>query len=335
MNLQDCNLNAKAVLMAPFIRNEPEESWLQARDKEQIPLSLFDLYCRAGYGSFGAAPTFFKDEDNVLFSYFSLALRSLMLSLVDCDENLQEFIAARAETYHPGKRIDDANWTKQKTEATSKRANEAFRNVLMSLHAVLDGLSEVLALFSQGRIKGLEVGYGQFSRIEAWLKSPPPASSLIVTPTDLYMRELYASLNPIVCSIGPETEWLPYLRLLRNKAAHLGHGFFRSMALVGNDDTYYTYLPRIWPYIWEREMKQSGFQPAKTLAERLPEVMIHQDIIEFAKGAHQKVRGVTDAALQVTCKAYSDFSDFEFNQTAFDQLITNSKHFEFQRFLDV
>ena len=333
MKLRDCELDSKGISMAPFIRREPEEAWQRAINRGQIPASLFELYRLAGYSSFDAAPPFLKDGDNVLFSYFNLILRSLALSLVEADEELAQFIAANKELYYPGRRIDDATWTKEKTEITSKNANDRFRNLLMSLHAALDVLAELIAVFGQGQIKGLEVGYGQFSRIEAWLKSGPPKTNLIATPSDLYLLDLHAKLDPLVNAVAPQADWLPYLRMLRNKAAHLGHGFFRSAGLPGNDGSYYTFIPRVWPYIWERDMKPSGLQAPISLKDMFLETLLHQDIIEYAEGARHKVRDVIDEALKITCKAYADFAPFTFNQAALDELNQNSKHFAFEHFL--
>jgi len=92
MKLQDCELNATAVAMAPIRRTAPEESWTKARDEGALPRSLFDLYRRANYLSFGTAPQFLKDSDSILFSYFGMMLRSLASSLIEAERECKEYV---------------------------------------------------------------------------------------------------------------------------------------------------------------------------------------------------------------------------------------------------
>jgi hypothetical protein len=181
MKLKDCNLNPTTIGMAPFIRKEPELHWVAARDQGKIPSSLFDLYMRAQYLSFGAAPSFLKDDEGILYSYFSLIVRSIMASLLDASEYSQELEESKRQEYYPGKINDDPTWTQEKSEKAGKRAYDAFRNSLGSLCAGLDSLAEMIAIFSQGRIKSLQVGYAQFSRVEAWLKEIPSFRRLTIS----------------------------------------------------------------------------------------------------------------------------------------------------------
>jgi hypothetical protein len=333
LKIQDCNLNLQAVSMATFVRDEPEESWLRTTDTGSIPLSLFDLYRRASYLSFGSAPSFLKDSENILFSYFALMMRSLANSLTDADSECKELLEANKETYYPGKHLDDLTWTREKSEAAAKRASEAFRSLLMSLHASLDALSEIIAVFSQGTIKRLKVGRAEFASIEAWLETDYEQSSLITTPRDIYLSELHATLRPIIHAAPPECGWLPYMRHLRNKAAHLGDGPFRSSVLRGNDGGFYTFIPREWPYLWEKYMKPLGEQQSISMSDLLQRMLMHQDIDEFAQAALRKVKQVVSEACSLTAKAYTDFSNFGFNQIAFDELASNSKEFAFQHFI--
>ena len=334
MKLRDCDLNLHSIALAPFVRSEPEECWVRAKDHGLIPQSLFDLYKRANYLSFGTAPTFLKDGDGVLFSYFSLIVRSLMLSLLEAEDQLKELNEASSNTYYPGKRLDDPSWTSEKSEIAAKRANDAFRNILMALHTGLDALSELIAIFSQGKIKKLQLGLSQFSRIENWLKDEYLQSSVIASPQDMYLSNLHTLLRPIIHSPSPEVDWLPYMRLLRNKALHLGHGPFRSFALVGNDGKHYTFIPREWPYIWEKYMRHiDNQQPTVSMQELLVKTLAHQDIIEYAHGATRKVFEVIKETVNLTAKAYTEFSDFAFNQVALDELSSNSKEFSFEHFV--
>lgn len=95
MRLENCVLNFNVVVSAPLTRTEPEEEWVRATESDAISASLYDLYSRANFLSFGSAPSFSRDDDNLLFSYFSMLLRSLMESLVDADEQLRSFLGAQ------------------------------------------------------------------------------------------------------------------------------------------------------------------------------------------------------------------------------------------------
>jgi hypothetical protein len=334
MKLEDCELNPKSIAIAPFIRSEPEEEWVQAKNTNQIPESLYEIYRKANYLSFGTAPPFLKDNDNVLFAYFGMILRGTMLFLVDANGYLVAFTEAAAENYYPGKRLEDPTWTRKKSELSQRRSSEAFRDLLQSLTGALDCASEIIAIFSQGGIKNLQVGYSQFSRIEAWLNGPVPKLGFITTPQQDYLETLYDRLRPIVNAPPPESEWLPYLRLVRNKASHLGDTAFRFSVLRGPDERYYTFIPREWPHLFEKYMKPAGYTHAP-IRDILLQTLNHQDIVEYAEGAVRKVTTLLDEALKVTAKAYTDFSNFTFNQKAFDELSDNSKSFAFEYFAGV
>lgn len=335
MRLEDCNLDLKGVSTAPFFRTEAEEEWIQAVDSHAIPQSLFDLYRRANYLSFGSAPSFLADENNLLFSYFSLIVRSVMAALVDSVDQGKEFIDSHAEIYYPGKAIDDPTWTREKSEIADKRARNSFRNLLNSLYIVLDALAELVAIFAPGKISNLSVGRAQFSSVETWLKAPPPLLGLIATPQEKYLDELYKVLHPIIQTVGPESDWLPYLRLLRSKAAHLGQPLFRQIGLPGKDQRYYLFLPREWPYLWEKHIKDAGLEASyEPMPDLLTRTLAHEDIATYAEGARRKVVRVVSEAMAVIGKAYQDFSSFPFNEAALQELGRNSKSFKFEYFSD-
>jgi eukaryotic-like serine/threonine-protein kinase len=65
--------------------------------------------------------------------------------------------------------------------------------------------------------------------------------------------DLWIALRPLVYSEGTDREWLPLMRLLRNKVAHLGQPVFREVGLPHLiEERAYVFVPRQWPYIWER-----------------------------------------------------------------------------------
>jgi hypothetical protein len=66
MRLEDCVLDVDVAVTAPLQWREPEDDWVQALNSQAIPREVFNLYSRAGYLSFGAAPPFLSDKENIL-----------------------------------------------------------------------------------------------------------------------------------------------------------------------------------------------------------------------------------------------------------------------------
>jgi|SRR5580700_1463037 hypothetical protein len=141
--------NIGAMSMAPFQRIAPEDDWVSARDNGYIPASLYALYQRAQFLSFGAAPRFLSDPDNILFSYFGLVLRSVQQSLVEAHEAQRDFVAAQALVFDRMKQATDQPWER----GADKRARKNFRDMLIALSTALDSLADVIAIFFLGPAK--------------------------------------------------------------------------------------------------------------------------------------------------------------------------------------
>ena len=120
MLLDNCSLDIAGVSIAPFVYTQAEADWIHARDAGVIPASLFELYIRANYLSFGSAPRFLNDAENVLFTYFGMVVRSMKDSLVDADEQLPPFAEQQNLTYDPIKRFKSEPWS---PDGTKRRAN--------------------------------------------------------------------------------------------------------------------------------------------------------------------------------------------------------------------
>lgn len=332
MRLEDCILNIDVAMTAPLQRTEPEEEWVRARDSGAIPASLYDLYRRGDYLSFGAAPSFLKDDDNILFSYFGLLLRCLMESLVDAEEQLRLFVETQTLTYDLGKKARGEPWD----SAAPAKAHRHFRDLLISLQSGLDTLADLTALFLTGLIPGLRLGRAQFSRIEAWLDCPPPPARPVLTPHENSLRQLYDTLGPLVRPGHPERDWLPLMRLLRNKATHLGPANFRYIGLHDKAGRFYTFIPRQWPYLWERHIKRHDPSRPKD-PEFLPtlfrETLVHQDVITYAQGLRAKVLKVVHAGVSVLVETYEQFRGFSLNQAALVELERSSEMYDFECFL--
>lgn len=333
MRIEDCILTGDFIVTAPLVRTEAEEEWLAALKSGAIPSPLFDLYRRAAFLSFGGASSFLQDSEHILFSYFSMLLRSVMESLVDADQQLTSFIEIQKHTYDAGKKISGEPWD----PTADARARRHFRDLLIALHSSMDTLADLTALFFTGRIAGLRLGRSQFSRIEAWLKRPVPSLGLILTPYDQPLRQLYDALGPLVNAGGPEIDWLPFMRLLRNKAEHLGQPVFRQIGLHDAAPKFYTFIPRRWPYIWERHMKRHGEsvpEDPRFLEKFFLETLVHQDMVTYARGLRRKVQNVIHAGIEVLDKTYGLVENFGTNQAALAELQGNSEAYNFEYFVD-
>jgi len=333
MRLEDCCMDVDLVVVAPLQWREPEEDWVQALNSQLIPRELFNLYSRAGYLSFGAAPPFLCDKENILFSYFSMILRCIKESLVDADEQLRLFIEAESQGYDPGKKIRGETWDK----TANQRARRHFRYFLISLQSVLDAVADLIALFLSGLIPGLRLGRAQFSRIEAWLDKPLPPGGIILSPQQHYLAKVYDAWRPLVRPQPPSTErdWLPLMRMLRNKAVHFGDPVFRTIGLHDKSPKFHEFIPRVWPYIWEQYIKPSDPASPKDpnfLPNLWRQTLVHQDIVSFTKGLLWKIRDVTAAGTSVLNEAYEQLKNFPLNQSALAELQGSSEMHDFEYF---
>ena len=330
MRLENCDLNIDLVVSAPVMRTQPEPEWVAARDSGVLPPAVFALYSRASFLSFGGAPPFLSDDKRFLFSYFSMLLRSVKESLTDADEELKLFIEVQGQVYDPGKKIRGEPWD----PTADDRARRHFRLLLLALQGALDAVADLVALFLTGLVPGLQLARAQFARIEAWLYRPLPAPELVITPQRQYLENLYSRLRPLVLADAPERDWLPLMRMFRNKAAHLGDSVFRYVGLHDNASKFYTFVPRRWPYIWEEHMHPAGAAgTGQSILDLLRESLVHDDIVSYARGVRSRITGLIGAAVEVIDSAYVAFKDFQTNEAALAELEGSSEAFEFQYFL--
>src|SRR5574341_1089631 len=328
MKLEELNLDVAGAVGAPIKITAPQPEWLQAKNTGGIPESLFKLYEAAGYLSFGMAPKFLADGDNVLFSYFGMLLRGLRQQLVDGAEVLAELEQAHGLLYDPIKKAKGLPWD----PTADRHSKRAFREIIVAAYSSLDMTADIVALMFTACIPGLTVGRAQFGSIEDWLRKPAPVTRARLTPQDAGLADLRAALTPLVLPSGAERDWLPLVRMLRNKGAHLGDDVFRYFGLFGPDDCLYLFIPREWPYLFEQHMKPAGEGSKEPLPDFLLRTLIHEDYISFAKGLNAKVHRVVGAASGVLGAAYTMFSDFELNQRALMELKKNSQAYSFEHF---
>lgn len=330
MRLEDCNLNVTQAVGAPFTRTSPEPSWVHAHQSGVLPAAAFELYELARYVSFGSAPPFLADVDNVLFSYFGIILESVRDSLVEANEHRVSFEEASSRTYDLGKKVRGEPWDPD----APVRARREFRYFLLSELAALDAVADLTAILLTGAVPNLRVGRAQFSRIDSWLHQAQAAGSAVLSPREHFARELYGTLRPLVHPPDPERDWLSLIRLYRNKGAHLGSSVFRQIGLHDDSAHFYTFLPREWPYIWERHMKPAGQHSGPSVADLFRQTLIHQDLITYVRGVQRKVNAVAGASLGQLVLAYRHLQHLPFNQEALAELDASSERYAFDHFLE-
>jgi hypothetical protein len=125
------------------------------------------------------------------------------------------------------------------------------------------------------------------------------------------------------------------MRLFRNKAAHLGYAIFRYVGLHDESGRFYTFIPRQWPYIWERHMKPASASPPsdpELLPKLFRETLIHQDIISWVHGLRSRVHATIDAGFSVLNNTYEAFKGFPPNSAALAELNGSSELHAFEYF---
>jgi hypothetical protein len=255
-----------------------------------------------------------------------------MEALCDADDQLFQFTKAQNLVYDFGKLTRGEPWDPE----ADTQAKRHFRDMLIALHSALDMLAELIALFFTGAIPRLHVGRAAFQSVEGWVKGPLPEEGLIVTPYTMHLRKLHQNLQSDVNSGPPEQDWLSFMRMLRNKAAHLGHPMFRQVALHDRNLQFYVFLPRQWPFFWEKHIRfhQPGTQVEKLDIEKhFGETLIHQDIYSFTKGARRKVSSIVGCGVSSIVAVYKDFSSFQPNTDAINELQKSSLEFKFESFV--
>jgi hypothetical protein len=283
---------------------------------------------RVSFTTFTRGQISCRDADNLLFSYFGLVLRSVQESLVDAQQQTVSFATEQALVYDPMKQLRGERWEKD----ANPKARRHFRDLLIALQTVLDSLSDVIAIFFPGRIQGLKVGRSQFSRIETWVGSPFSATGLIMAPSDYYLKKLHDALTPVIVVPPPETDWLPMMRLLRNKASHLGQPLFRQVGLPNKEGRLFAFIPREWPYLWEKHIKPAG-ATAIPLSKMFGEGFMHQDIVTYSQGLLAKVNTLVASVSEILNEAYDQFKDLPENQSALVELEKNSEKCRFENFV--
>ncbi len=333
MHINDCEIDGiDAVSSAPLVHCVPEPEWEEATTKGEIPQSLFDLYRRSSFMSFGAAPPYLSDPENALFGYFGILMRGIKQNLVEAAEHSEAFSREHLLTYDPIKAFRGEMWEKE----ASDRANRHFRDLLGCLSASLDVMADLVALFLTGSVSRLRVGHSQFSELEHWAKKPPPAPGVLMTPRQYYAHQLHEKLSAIIVLGPPETDWLPMMRLLRNKVLHFGKDALRQIGLHRKSDgVMFSFLSREWPHMWERLIKPAGASKVPMVSMRpiIVRSFMFQDVDSYQKDLLRKVKSLIGDVLSVLNDAYEQLRNMPLNTDALDELNHSFERFDFESFV--
>jgi hypothetical protein len=139
-------------------------------------------------------------------------------------------------------------------------------------------------------------------------------------------------LSPLVLAAGPEQDWLPLMRLYRDKIAHLGHSVvFQTVAFADKGNHFYTFLPRTWPFLWHTQLSGEEVLQIPKPNELVPN-FVEEDILSYANGLRFKVHGVTSKGLEIINDAYTNLKDSPLNRDALADLEKNSRSYKFEHF---
>ncbi|HEY6229756.1 MAG TPA: hypothetical protein VIW64_00715 [Pyrinomonadaceae bacterium] len=326
MKLAECDLDISQIWMAPVNWTRPTEEWSVAHSSGAIPDSLFRLYTQAGFLSQSSAPVFLSDENHALFGYFGLLLRGMRDLGVEAQEERLNLKNALSQTYDPVKKLRGEKWDRK----ADIRARRHLKHLLIALSAILDTSAELVALFFFGKIAGLRLARAEFIAIERWLAADcEQTEAALISADEYFLEKLRGLLKPQVITAGVDSEWLPLLRLLRNKLAHTGHRLFFPSFRCG--DEFLTFIPRVWPYIKEAEFERGPTPEIPDWPSHCRQVLIQEDLLSFADGLYYRVNTILSSICDVLNQAYEQLGDFPVNEEAL-HVLKDQKTFKFEFF---
>lgn len=335
MKLDDCHLEFRTVVTAPFEHDEPNHEWQAAKNAGHIPDQLWDFYRATRYLSASALAGFSTPEERIVTVYFARLIRSVKSCLTDAAELRDDMREISPRQYDPTK-----PYPHEFDRAAARRHRSAFRSLLVNLLGALDVVADAVAVVLPRKVPKLYAGGAAFSAIDAWLRKPHVVPPGLITPHDHFTAELHAALAPPVAVFtGPERDWLPLMRMYRNKVAHLGHDSYVQIGLqdksAGNISFF---IPRSWPFVAEQyattgPATASPDEPVD-FSNVLPNWLMHQDLEEYSEGAYRKVRTLIGLAFGVLRTAYIQLKSIPVAPETLTDLERNRQAYEFEFFHD-
>jgi hypothetical protein len=170
------------------------------------------------------------------------------------------------------------------------------------------------------------------------LSKPFNPTTIVITPYDSHARTLYDRLRPLVVCDAPERDWLGLTHMLRNKVLHFGQGMLRQVGLHDTKPQFYIFIPRQWPFIYERYMKPANPNlphDPKTMRELFVDSLVHQDVPSFVQGLHLRVSRIVSIVASWTAKMCVDFRDFPASKESLEALESPLAKSSFEYFVSL
>ena len=295
MRLSEC-LDLGVFVSAPAERDEPEPMWVAARDAGQIPANLYELYRITNYLSPSGIAGWRTEAARVVSGYFSRTVRSLTECFVEAAELEAEMVRLLATTYTPLKKARGEQWDQNAT----RRFRSAFRLWLIDVTGIVDSLAELTAMILPGAVPKLQLGQGASGPLLTWVGKELRAKEGVVDPITFYAEALHNALKSHV-TLPPEHNWWHFVRVYRNKLAHLGHQAFINFGLQGSDGEFYYFLPRQWPFNPEKhiEVRVPGELPTDDMSakQHLAEALLMVDTATFIHESNNRMLLAVNDAL--------------------------------------
>ena len=332
MRLQDCDFNINVVMGGRLIHDRPEPDWLQDHESGAIPTGLFCFYHAAGYFSFDKTPSFLADSENLLYSFLGNLVLAARGSLKTASRLKDEIAHLSEKMYTPYKSLAGQEFERD----AGSRQMSAYKYFVIEASSLLDILSEVTALMFPGDIPKLTIGRASFPPLRAWLEDGIlPEGEELVSPRAHELQRLREALKPLCICAGTEEGWSQLLQLHRNKLAHLGGATFPAFSLADKDKEFHSFLPRRWPFIPQKYMKEG--QPGAEIdlgntKGLIEENMVHIDLIELSTRMLERVRDVLDAGFDSLADSYKRFRGFDYDPELLERFLRQEERCSFTAF---
>lgn len=303
-----------------------ESRWLH-------PGELWDLYRATRYLSASALAGFDTPDARVITVYFARLLRSTKECLLDAAE-----LRAHMRDLYPRQYDPRKPYPHEFDRDAARRHRSAFRSLLVNMVGVLDVFADIVAVMLPHEVPGLKAGGAAFSTIEKWLAKVHQLPSGLVSPAQHFVAELHSALAPlVVVTSGPEEDWLPLMRMYRNKAAHLGHESYTQFGLESkSSDSFAFFIPRVWPFVAEQHATAGLPLPRANelvdFSDVLAEWLMHQDVEEYSEGAVRKVKVVLGRGFGVLKALYAQLNAIPVSRETLQDLARSKQSYKFEYF---
>ena len=155
---------------------------------------------------------------------------------------------------------------------------------------------------------------------------------MIVAPSEFYIGKLHDAVKLLVIAPHPETDWLPMMRLLRNKSAHFEQPLFRQWGIPRVSDGRISFHSREWACFWLFLFENAGPAPESSCVNRFLETSFVGICDVPGPVLLAKVKAVIGAASTVLNETYDQFKDLPPNQPALAELKNNFEKCSFENF---